>query len=239
MPPQPPDFEPMFRPGVRYRVKRRDQDPGEEAVVEVRDAGLLHLATGRLVACSPRYLGGIDPLRLSFRVTVPPGRYPVTVSIARFDRLPFPAARPTRVGAAARLIVRDEPVARWERAARGGDDPEAVLAGQVGGLPASYGVGAFFDASALAALGPMSELGPPPELDDPAIDEILQVEFAEGNEQVVNLVVDETADLNAILFDCGTGPNWVWLGRTAAGEPACFVAEFGVLSRDGSGPITD
>jgi Protein of unknown function (DUF4241) len=239
MTPQPPDFEPMFRPGVRYRVKRRDSDPGKEAVVEVRDAGLLHLATGRLVACEPRYLGGVDPFQLAFNATVPPGRYPVTVSIARFDRLPLPAARPTRLGAAARLIVRDEPVARWEPAARGGNDPADVRAGRVGGLPASYGVGAFFDASALATLGPMSELGPPPDLDDPVIDEIMQVEFAEGNEQAVNLVVDETADLNVILFDCGTGPNWVWLGRTAAGEAACFVAEFGVLSRDGSGPIAE
>jgi Protein of unknown function (DUF4241) len=118
---QSPDFEPMFRPGARYLVKRRDQGSGDEAVVEVRDAGPLHLATGRLVACQPRYLGGVDPFQLAFSVTVPPGRYPVTVSIARFDRLSLPAARPTRRGAAARLIVRDEPVARWEPAARSGD----------------------------------------------------------------------------------------------------------------------
>jgi Protein of unknown function (DUF4241) len=128
-------------------------------------------------------------------------------------------------------------VARWQPAARGRNDPADVQAGRVGGLAVSYGVGAFFDASALATLGPMTELGPPPDLDDPALDESMQAEFAEGNEQVLNLVVDGTAGLNVILFDCGTGPNWVWLGRTAAGEPACFVAEFGVLSRDGSGPI--
>jgi hypothetical protein len=50
---QPPDFEPMFRPGVRYRVKYGDDAPGAAAVVEVRDAGRLHLPTGRLVACEP------------------------------------------------------------------------------------------------------------------------------------------------------------------------------------------
>jgi hypothetical protein len=40
----------MFQPGNRYRLP----DPaGTVAVVEVHDAGLLHLPTGRLVACDP------------------------------------------------------------------------------------------------------------------------------------------------------------------------------------------
>ena len=43
MRPEPPDFEPMFQPGTRYRLP----DPaGTVAVVEVHDAGLLHLPTG-------------------------------------------------------------------------------------------------------------------------------------------------------------------------------------------------
>jgi Protein of unknown function (DUF4241) len=59
-------------------------------------------------------------------------------------------------------------------------------------------------------------------------------------EQVVNPVVDEAKGLNVIMFDCGLGAGAypVWLGRTAAGEPACFVADLELLSHHGSEPIT-
>jgi Protein of unknown function (DUF4241) len=228
---QPPDFEAMFHPGIRYRVKGRDDDPDADAVVEVRDAGLLHLATGRLIACELLEMSADFELALS--ATVPPGRYPVTVSIARFDRLPPPANRPTRLAAAARLTIRDEPVARWEPAAWNSDAPAGDLP-----LGMDYSIGAFFDASALPALESTTEPEPPPD-PPPAMDELLSA-FSEGEEPVLNLVVDETAELNMILFRCpeATGNDRAWLGRTVTGEPACFVAELGLLSRYGSAPIT-
>ena len=80
MRPEPPDFEPMFQPGTRYRLP----DPASTlAVVEVHDAGLLHRPTGRVVACD--LFWGSQVLRqvAPFTVTVPPGRYPVTLSLAR------------------------------------------------------------------------------------------------------------------------------------------------------------
>ena len=50
MRPEPPDLDPMFQAGARYRLP----DPaGTVAVVEVHDAGLLHLPTGRVLACDP------------------------------------------------------------------------------------------------------------------------------------------------------------------------------------------
>src|SRR4029453_6639890 len=92
--------------------------------------------------------------------------------------------------------------------------------------------------------GPLSELGPQGQ--GPAIDEVI----LEVMEKVVNLVVDRGAALNVVmfdwglgrgvtrvvegagalkvvLFDCGLGAGAypVWLGRTAASEPACFVAD--------------
>jgi hypothetical protein len=68
-------------------------------------------------------------------------------------------------------------------------------------------------------LGSLSELGPQGQ--DPEIDEVI-LEVME--KKVVNLVVDQAADLNVIMFDCGLGAGAypVWLGRTAAGEPACL-----------------
>jgi hypothetical protein len=230
---QPPDFEAMFHPGIRYRVKGRDDDPDADAVVEVRDAGLLYLATGRLIACELLELGADFELAIS--ATVPPGRYPVTVSIVRFDRLPPPANRPTRLGAAARLTIRDKPVARWEPAAWNSDEPAEVQADNLP-LGLDYRIGAFFDASALPALESTTEPEPPPE-PPPAMDELLSA-FSEGEEPVLNLFVDETAELNMILIRCQEGNNRAWLGRTVTGEPACFVAELGLLSRYGSAPIT-
>jgi Protein of unknown function (DUF4241) len=83
--------------------------------------------------------------------------------------------------------------------------------------------------------GPLSELGPQGQ--GPAIDEVI----LEVMEKVVNLVVDRAADLNVVMFDCGLGAGAypVWLGRTAASEPACFVADLELLSQHSSGPVAD
>jgi len=83
----------MFRAGVRYRAKYGDDDPGVDVVVEVRDAGRLHLPTGRLVACEPLWVSGLDATAAAFTVTVPPGRYPVTVALARLRSRPTPSSR--------------------------------------------------------------------------------------------------------------------------------------------------
>lgn len=73
----------------------------------------------------------------------------------------------------------------------------------------------------LATLVPPTALGS--EGQDPAIDELI-VKVME--EQVINLVVDQAKGLNVIMFDrgLGAGAHPVWLGRTAAAEPAGFVA---------------
>jgi hypothetical protein len=65
----------MFRPGTRYRWR-----DSPEGVIEVADGGMLHLATGRLVACDPFWGSAIERQCDAFTVTVAPGRYPVTLS---------------------------------------------------------------------------------------------------------------------------------------------------------------
>jgi hypothetical protein len=71
----------MFRPGARYRWRE-----GPEAVIEVADGGLLHLASGRLVACDPFWGLEVERQCPPFAVTVAPGRYPVTVSTRSMAR---------------------------------------------------------------------------------------------------------------------------------------------------------
>jgi hypothetical protein len=232
---QPPAIDPMFQPGARYRLSFDDIE--EEAVVEVRDAGRLYLATGRLVVCDPFWASLLEDRTAAFTVAVPPGHYQITVSFARVDRPSDPEiAGPVRRGAAARLTVRDDRVAGWEPALRPGDDLASLPPGRFHGFAVDSGTGAFVDASAVAALGqlgePGQEMGQEPELAE-VIPELLE-------KGTVNLVVDQATDLNVVMFDCGMGDGTypVWIGRTAAGDAACFVADLELLSH-GQGPITD
>jgi hypothetical protein len=119
-----PAFDQMFRNGVRYRL-----GSGIEAAVEVQDAGTLNLATGRVTACDPFWGAQVERQVAPFTVTVPPGRYPVTVSLAR-GLLDGPDPAPL-LGAAAKLTIRDEPVATWEVALPLGQDPARLQPDQI------------------------------------------------------------------------------------------------------------
>jgi uncharacterized protein DUF4241 len=235
---QPPDLDAMFRPGVRYRLVNPDAED-DEAVVQVHDAGRLHLATGRLVACDPFSASGLSEDTAAFTVTVPPGRYPVTLSSARIGSPADPEipAGPSLV-AAAKLTIRDQPVTRWELALRPGQDPARL---QPGGFWGFYGFGVDSGAGALldlSALAELRRLGEPGRemLPRTKLDEVKPALLAD---QVVDLVVDRAAGLNVVIFQCamGDGGYPVWIGRTAAGDPACFVADLALLSHHRSGPL--
>jgi hypothetical protein len=140
MRPEPPDFDPMFQPGTRYRLPDPD---GTVAVVEVHDAGLLHLPTGRVVACDPFWGSEVQRQGAPFTVTVPPGRYPVRVSIARTDP-PDPGDPDLlRLGAAAKLIIHEEPVVAWELALQPGQDPAALAPDEIYYLGVDSGNASF------------------------------------------------------------------------------------------------
>lgn len=235
---QPPDLDTMFRPGVRYRLINPDSED-EDAVVEMCNAGSLHLATGRLVACDPFSASSLTENTAAFTVTVPPGRYPVTLSTARIDQ---PADREipsgTSLVAAARLTIRDEPVARWELALRPGQNLTDLEPGGFWGFygfGVDSGAGAFLDLTALPELSRLG--GPGPAMWQPgALDEIKPALLMD---QMVDLVVNRAAELNVVIFLCamGDGGYPVWIGRTAADKPACFVADLELLSHHSSGPL--
>ena len=205
----------MFRPGANYRL-----GDGTEAVVEVQDAGILNLATGRVIACDPFWGADVQRRVPPFITTVPPGHYPVTLSLARglLDR-PDPVPR---LGAAAKLTIRDEPVVAWEVALHPGDDPERLEPDQIYTLGVDSGHASFLDASAV---------GPLVALDEPGSELDRLFEQVWGNEWV-NLVVDEVSGLNVVVFHCGLGDGGyaTWIGRSADGEPACFAVDLLVFS---------
>jgi hypothetical protein len=51
-----------------------------EVMLKCIDVGPLVLATGRIIACDPL----VSPETVAFRTRVPPGTYPVVLSVARY-----------------------------------------------------------------------------------------------------------------------------------------------------------
>jgi len=225
---RPPDPDLVFQPGVRYRWSS-----GTEAEVEVLDGGMLQLPTGQLVMVDP-FLGPRLGFAVPLTVTVPPGRYGVSLSVARWDRPRDPnAVAPARRVAAARLTIRDEPVAKWELGLQPGQDPAMLQPGEFFGFVVDSGSGAFLDASAVPAL---QHLGAPTHDRDP---ELFKIVPELQSKHVVNLVVNPASGLNVIVFRCGMGDGKypTWVGRAATGEPTCFLVDLEVLSHS-AGPVT-
>jgi hypothetical protein len=231
VPMQPPDLDAMFQPGVRYRF---DEDiGGGEAVIEVDDLDDLYLPTGRLVAADPFWVGIGDDA--AYTVTVPPGRYHVEVSFARSDP-PDPDALIPRLGAAARLKIRDEPAAAWEMALRPGEDVVDLGSDEFYGFDVDTGTGAFLDESAIAPLRRRVERidrGGPEAVEE---DEMTRAAI---DGEAFNLVLDQATGLNVVVFGCGMGDGAypVWIGCNSSGDPTCFIADLEILSHT-SGPIT-
>ncbi|MBA9003102.1 DUF4241 domain-containing protein [Thermomonospora cellulosilytica] len=212
---QPPDFDPMFRVGTRYRWD--DDDP---SVIDVQPVGELYLPSGRLIAQDPGW--GAHPRVAPFTVTVPPGRYPVTLSISHWERSSDPdVPSPLRVVNAAKLTVRDEPAVSWELALLPGQNPAGLQDGEFFGFGVDSGTGCFLDASALTHLDRMSY----PR--HPALHDAMRNAYKLGG---TDLPTDDP-DLNIIVFSCGMGDGAypTWIGRTATGDIACFISDLELL----------
>jgi hypothetical protein len=211
---QPAHLDLLFRPGTRLEVSTSEaiEGIGGTVVVEVPQLGTLRLPSGALVACDPTYLQPIEPgatkiytdqqSRDPFTVTVPPGDYPVVLSRFRWLRGSGP------LEAAVKVWVSDGPVDQWEMALRAGEDPRTLRDGGFFGFGVDRGTGCFFDAAAASALSSQT------------------AEFVLGPERSRELT-DDASGANLIAFHSGWGDGSypVWIGRTAAGDVACFVAD--------------
>ena len=140
--------------------------------------------------------------RHPFTAAVPPGDYPVVLSRFRW----LSGLGPTV--AAVKVWVGDGPVDSWEMALRAGQDPRTLPDGGFFGFGVDAGAGCFFDAAAASALARQA------------------TEFVLGYEESRELT-DDASGANLIAFSSGWGDGSypVWIGRTAAGDIACFVAD--------------
>jgi hypothetical protein len=227
MPVRAPDFARLLAPGTTYP----SPDGAYRLVVRVLPEAPLSLPTGRVIAMEPFLCGYGDPAEAAFTQQVPPGTYPVV--LAAVDVLDAEGVHhgDTRV-AAARLVIRDEPVARWDLAVTPGQDTAELGEDEYFGYPVDGGTGCFVDAGTFQALAGEADFGEqvvsamyrmdpsapagsvPQAVDDPVTMEV------GGDEH--GLVVFSTG------WGDGTYPTWI--GRTAGGDVACFLTDFQVLS---------
>lgn len=218
MSPRPPDFDRLFAVGARHDFG------GFRAgcVVTVRvceGAGLL-LPTGRLVAGEPGAVIGYDAGEYAFVQRVAPGSYRVELVMADFHDPGNPQGN-TRYSqvAAARLRVREDPVASWRPALQPGQDEAELDDDRIFGYPVDGGVGSFASPEAIGALSAVYERDP---------DEWFAVlaEIVE-DEDVVSYAGEETG-ANVVMFRSGGGDGHyaTWVGYTVGGEVACFVTDF-------------
>ena len=170
----------------------------------------MHLLSGRLIAVDPSWLTSRGWLGIApFTVTVPPGTYPLTLAVVE-----WPADK--RV-AAAKLTIRDEPVAAWEMALRPGEDPATLRAGEAFTVGVDVATIALVDAVALDTMAARTE-------DDPD-----SYDVADADHPVE--LRDRASGANLIAFNTGWGDGGypVWIGRTTSGAVACFVVDMGML----------
>lgn len=225
---RPAHLDLLFKPGTRLEVGTSEavEGVGGTVAVEVPQLGTLRLPSGALIACDPTYLRPVDPdasewvtksysywqSHHPFTVTVPPGDYPVVLSRFRW----LSGSGPTV--AAVKVWVGDGPVDSWEMAVRAGEDLRTLPDGGFFGFGVDAGTGCFFDATAAAALARQTR------------------EFVLGVEQSRELT-DDASGANLIAFSSGWGDGSypVWIGRTASGDIACFVAD--MLTFDVMSPI--
>ncbi|GAA0317083.1 DUF4241 domain-containing protein [Actinoallomurus spadix] len=208
---QPRDYDRFFVAGTVFH------DGGRHCTIQL-DRGRLSLSSGRVAASEPGF-----PIE-AFTQTVSPGRYPVVLAVVEFRDTADGDVVDERV-AAARVVIRDEPVASWELALwPGRDATDLVGEDRYYGYPVDGGLASFADADAVQALQEEPDFEWWEELRLDVSDRPTSPTEAEGPDGEPVLV--------AFTSGFGDGIYPTWVGRTPDGEVACFVTDFFVVPEE-------
>ncbi|MCX3060054.1 DUF4241 domain-containing protein [Streptomyces beihaiensis] len=210
------DYARYFSPGLTFT-----HETGLIGTVEVRPAGDLWLPSGRVVACDPFVALGSGECE-PFTATVEPGRYRVEAAVVTLVNPEEPPSdTPHERVAAARLVIRDEPVAAWEHAVQAGQDLADLGDDEFFGYGVDAGTGCFYDAESDGSF---------PECEGdvgPLWDAFEERDHAPGPYLVTSPSTGHT--VAAFGSGWGDGAYPTWIGRTAGGAVACFVTDFFVM----------
>ena len=191
------------------------ETPEHQGVLNVRSAGTLKIASGRLVASDPF----IAPQTTPFAQTIPPGEYPVVLSL-------FKTSNDERV-AFAKLQVGTNPAVSW-KIAELKEDPS----GERSFYHVDTGTGSFMDSRTAMVVD--EKLGAEIEQGNSLFsDEVIQAmeeSRRAGKGDWANIFVPE-ADANLIIFGSGWGDGTyrTYLGLDADGKVVEFLTDFEVV----------
>lgn len=163
------------------------------------------------------------PDTLPLADTIPPGYYPVILSVAE-------STNGDQRVAYALLRLSEQPAVRWEMAVPQGRTLGSLQPGHIYGYPVDAGTGCFMDADVARAL--VTPKAPTIAGRD-ASDELLDL----LNKTYVhtwswaNLVMDHSTGANVIAFSSGWGDGFYpsYWGYDAADQRVALVTDFGML----------
>ncbi|HYR12481.1 MAG TPA: DUF4241 domain-containing protein [Longimicrobium sp.] len=192
---------------------------GESLSLALHALGNLVLPTGRIVACDPFMADEDAP----FTRSVPPGRYPVLVNVARRTN------GDQRVAYAILRFADPRPVG-WEMALLPGQDTSTLGENEFFGYGVDAGTGCFMDASVVK---PLVERSTPENGYSEDLVELMEKTYV-STWSWMDYVLDPGTGANVIAFSSGWGdgayPSW-W-GLDESGAAVCLVTDFGLFWPD-------
>ncbi|MFE8950260.1 DUF4241 domain-containing protein [Streptomyces sp. NPDC007856] len=192
----------------------------------------LSLPSGKVIAIEPFMVGGDDGDELAFTEQVKPGTYPVVLS--EIDLIDDGGVVwDTRV-AAARLVIRDAPVARWELAHTAEQDRAELDDDEHFGFPVDGGLGCFLDAETYRVVGEEEDFA----------NRVMRTMYprfggtADGGVVPAPVTLAVGDEPHAVVYystGFGDGVYATWIGFTAAGDVGCFLTDFQTLGDEHEG----
>lgn len=204
------DFVRAFEPGIRAKTRHDGL-----AIIWCRTVGELVVTSGKLVARDPGYFEDIAP----FTKEVSPGRYPVILALAHFER-----TADERV-ASAMVRFSDRKAIRWEWAKRVDPQSDTLKKEEPFCYCVDSGTGCFMDKEAADFLLEWKE-------ED---ENDLYTFLNEGEHSIVEgweWLLDSSTGMNVIAFRSGWGDGGYpscW-GYDANDDFVCLATDFGVLN---------
>lgn len=187
------------------------------AQVRVESIAMLTLPTGRIVACDPI----VFPDSAAFERSVPPGSYPVSVSLALMG--------PGHIRVAGmRVELSQSTPVRWEAALVTGQVAGAVAPGESFGYGVDAGLGCFMDAATAATLARVMN-----EVEGPSgnyYDDVLATELSDVAKPWCDHHPVAADGANVVIAQSGWGDGMYsshW-GIDEGGDTVCLVTDFQV-----------
>jgi hypothetical protein len=155
--------------------------------------GELVLLSGKLVAGDPLTLLGCQP----FTVNITPGRYPVTLSIAQFQK------NNDRRVAYAMVSIYETNVVKWQMATLPNEKLSSLKKGEIFGYGVDSGTGSFMDEVVVEILDDSIYIDQEKSLLE-QLEEALE-KNSSPTWTWANFLVDESTQANVIAFSSGWG----------------------------------